>query len=66
MPRPVKARNDYTADRSRLANLEQAIRADLELGPAQKSGALAHLMALAELLLEADRARDGVPQDNNF
>lgn len=62
MARPVRQRDTYTADRGRLARLEEAIEKDVRIVPETKAEVLNHLREAGVLLLEIDKALE-LPQD---
>jgi hypothetical protein len=52
----VRIRLTYTADRSRLSRLEEAVEKDPRMPPERKSEVMDHLRKLTALLLEQDRS----------
>jgi len=54
MGRPVKIRTTYTADRGRLARLEEAVLKDYRLREDDRGVLLVSLQRLGEVLLKID------------
>ena len=58
MARPVKVREKYTTDRTRLCRLEEAVERDERLPDELRGKLREQLQNLTALFVEADRLRD--------